>query len=259
MYKLALLGRDIGYTRSPEVHRAIARAVDMDERFDVFDVKYDELMGAIDMLTSEYDGFFVTTPYKQTVKQFITGERGGAINVVRSRDRAVFDTDGIGFILALDGSFSGWREKVNDVLVMGAGGAAHSVAAALVKNGKRVYVLDRTTMNAARLASSHSGVTLYTNQPTELAVNCTSVGRNGEDILKTLCVLPEFDYAFDLVYADGGTRFLRRAATNGAHVADGKDMLIYQAAEGVKLITGEDFDTQSVFAQVKRILEEDKQ
>ena len=252
MYKLALLGRDIGYSRSPEVNRAIATALGRDTEFDVLDVKYDELEFSVRKLTDGYDGFFVTTPYKTAVNKFLTGGTD-AINVVRSRDRAVFDTDGIGFLLSLDRNFVGWREKVKSVLVLGAGGAARAVTAALVNIGKTVYVLDRTVMNAVRLTAA-CGAELYTNQPTELAVNCTSVGRNGEDVLKALCVIPEFDYAFDLIYADNGTRFLSRAASFGAAVADGKDMLVYQALEGVKLITGETFDTHEIFVGVAGIL-----
>lgn len=257
MYKLALIGRDIGYTRSPLVHKAIARAAGYEVRFDVFDVKYDELDAAVSQLMSGCDGFFVTRPYKQSVNKIITG-KDGPINVVRCRDGAAFDTDGVGFILSLDNGFPGWRERVNGVLIMGAGGAAHSVTGALTSIGKKVYVLDRTTMNAARLVAMHRDCSLYTNQPVELAVNCTSVGRGGEDILKTLCVLPEFEYAFDLVYADGGTRFLQRAAASGAKTSDGADMLVYQAIEGVKLITEQRPDTQGVFDKAKKILTEDR-
>ena len=42
MFKIALLGRDIAYTKSPSVHQAIAKSIGVDFQFDVFDVTYDQ-------------------------------------------------------------------------------------------------------------------------------------------------------------------------------------------------------------------------
>ncbi len=251
MFKIALLGRDISYSMSPRVHAVISESSGVSYKFDMFDVKYDELTATANYLLDNYDGFFVTRPYKQNIKRLLTQD-GGSINVVRSRDKAVFDTDGLGFISALDRNFSGWRETVANVLVLGAGGASRSVCTALSAVGKKIYILDRTIMNAARLVSEYKNgsVALFSNQEVELAVNCTSVGMSGEDILKSLCVLPDFKYAFDLIYSCD-TPFLRRARAGGAETSSGTDMLIYQAIEGIKLITGSSFDTETVFESVK--------
>ncbi|MDE6401358.1 MAG: hypothetical protein K2L54_01960 [Clostridiales bacterium] len=253
MYRLALLGRDISYTRSPSVHAAIAQATGEDIRLDVADVGYDMLGSAVDKLLAEYDGFFVTKPYKTDVKKYIGFEMSGGVNVVRCKDRAAFNTDGAGFMRALDGNFEDWRNDVNGALVLGAGGAAYSIASELKKSGKRVYVLNRTLKHALRLCAE-CGAELYINQPAELVVNCTSLGINGEDVLRALCVLPNFKYAFDLVYGRGSTPFLNRCAASGASVADGKDMLIYQAIEGDKILLGRDWDVPTVFGQVSEIL-----
>lgn len=254
MYKLALLGRDIGYTRSPSVHAAIAKATGEDIRFDVADVTYDALDAAVEKLLAEYDGFFVTKPYKTDVKKYIDCSAAGSVNVVRCKDGAAFNTDGMGFVRALDGRFPDWRDKVKGALVLGAGGAAYSVATELVKLGKRVYVLNRTLKHALRLCAQCVGAELYTNQPTEFVVNCTSLGANGEDVLRALCVLPDFEYAFDLVYGSGATPFLRRCGANGAQTSDGSDMLVYQAIEGDKILLGRDWDVRSLFDRVGDIL-----
>ena len=50
MYKAALIGRDIGYTKSPEVHAAIAKAAGLDIEFSVLDVDYDELKRTVEKL-----------------------------------------------------------------------------------------------------------------------------------------------------------------------------------------------------------------
>lgn len=249
MYKLALLGRDISYTRSPAVHSAIARAVGAQIDFKVVDVSYDDLGDAVNRLFDQCDGFFVTKPYKTDIKRYLgeTETRCG-VNFVRCCDKRGFNTDGIGFIRALDKNFCDWRKNVNAALVLGAGGAAYSVAEALAAAGKRVYVLNRTMINAAKLCSV-IGAQLYVNQPTQLIVNCTSVGVDGEDVLSELCVLPEFEYAFDLIYSTE-TPFLRRCRNGGATVCDGRDMLIYQAIEGDKILFAQDLDADGLYEEV---------
>lgn len=253
MYKSALIGRDISYTRSPEIHRHIAKAIGVEITFDVADVPYDELDSAVNRLLDGCDGFFVTKPYKNDIKRYLSNiETECGVNFVRCGDRTGFNTDGIGFMRALDRAF-GATDKITSALILGSGGAAYSVAEALIKKGKRVYVLNRTLMNAAKLCAA-LGAELYVNQPAELIINCTSVGLHGEDVLSDLCVLPQFEYAYDLIYSPPETPFLRRCRASGAAVSNGRDMLIYQAIEGDKILTNMDFDVQSVFDTVEKEL-----
>ena len=256
MSKIALLGRNIEFTRLAQVHAAIGGAIGMPIECDVFDVKFNELKPTVDRLIKSYDGFFVTNPYKTEMKLYL--DCGRSVNLVRSSDKSTFNTDGVGFIRALDGRFGDWRKQVKSVLVLGAGSAAYSVASALIAEGKDVYVLNRSAINGVRLCSA-TGSKLYSNEPVEMAVNCTPLGENGEDVLKALCVLPNFKYAFDLVYCqDGRTPFLRRCASSGAQTADGSDMLIYKAIEGDRLLFGCEIDVQKVFERVSECLEHEE-
>ncbi len=255
MIKCALIGCDIGYTRSPEVHRAIAAALGEEIAFDVIDVANDGLGAAVGRLLDEYDGFFVTKPYKNDVKKYLSSvDTRCGVNLVRCADRSGHNTDGVGFIRALDRAFDDWRDRVNGALVLGAGGAAYSVAESLLAAGKRVYVLNRTMLNAAKLTLA-LGAELYVNQPAELVVNCTSLGLHGEDVLTGLCVPPQFDYAFDLIYSPPETPFLKRCAAAGARIANGRDMLAYQAIEGDLLLLNRQADVNGVFEKVDCILE----
>lgn len=248
MYKLALLGRDID-TRSLDVHTAIAEAVQKQVSLDVLDMPYDRLGFAVGKLLAEYDGFFVAKPYKSEIKKYIDTDLP-SVNVVRSKDKAAFNTDGIGFINALDRNFAGWRNNVKSALVLGTGGAAHSVVKALTVFNVKVYVLGRTVMNAARLVAQYDGAELYYNQDAQLIVNCTPLGLGGEDVLYALCVPPLFDYAFDLNYSDDLSPFLRRIRSAGGEIADGTDMLIYQAIESEKILLKENFAEQEVYKKV---------
>lgn len=247
MIKLALLGSGIEYTKSPTVYRAIGGAIGREISFDVLDVPVERLDQTVRDALESYDGLFVTKPYKNDIKRFLGDIKTACgVNFVRCADKTGYNTDGVGFIRALDKAFCDWRSRVDGALVLGAGGAAASVAEALGKDGKKVYILDRTAMNAARLTSS-VGAALYTNQPAELIVNATSAGRHGEDILHALCVGTEFEFAFDLIYDPPETPFLRRLSGAGAKTSGGLDMLVYQAIAGDKILIGE-FDDDAAYA-----------
>lgn len=257
-YRAALLGRDISYTKSPVIHAAIAKALGIELTFDVADVPYDGLDRAAERLLVEYDGFFITKPYKNDIKRYLDSvDTSCGVNFVRCGDKRGFNTDGIGFIRALDAEFPEWENDVTAALVLGAGGAAYAVAEALLNRGKKVYVLNRTMMNAAKLCGAlHAEI--YLNQPAELVVNATSLGLKGEDALASLCVLPDFKYAYDLVYSPPVTPFLRRCARAGAKTANGEDMLLYQAIEGDAILTGQKFDVSAVFDKASEILKSNK-
>lgn len=253
MHKIALLGRDIAYTKSPAVHCAIAQALCEDIAFDVFDTPYDKLSGAVATLLRDYDGFFVTKPYKTEIKRFISGA-DFSVNLVRCADKTAYSTDGVGFMRALDRNFPDWKNNVNAVLVLGTGGAAHAVVGALTSVGKKVYVLGRSVVNSAKLITQHKNAELYTGQSAEMAVNCTPLGLNGEDALFAFCVPPAFMYAYDAVYTDTITPFLRRNRNSGAMIADGTDMLLYQAIEGDRILLKKQFDVQKVYSSAAKIL-----
>lgn len=255
MIKSALVGRDIGYTRSPEVHAAIARAMGITMSFDIVDVDYDGLENAVNGLLKSHDCFFVTKPYKNEVKRFLkkTHTECG-VNFVTCGNAEGYNTDGVGFISALDYAFPDWSESVDAALVLGAGGAAYAVSEALIKRGKKAYVLNRTPVNAAKLCKA-LGAELYFNQPTRMIVNCTTLGLHGEDALYDMCVSPEnFSYAFDLIYSPEGTPFLKRCKQAGAKTSNGKDMLIFQAIEGDMIASGIKADAKNIFDAVKEIL-----
>ncbi len=257
MFKAALLGRDISYTRSPAVHKAIAQALGIEIDFEVCDVMLDMLDCAAERLLSSTDGFFITKPYKNDIKRYLDSvDTRCGVNFVHCREKRGYNTDGVGFISSLDGSFPFWRDEVNSALVLGAGGAAYAVTEALINAGKKVYVLNRTVMNAAKMCAA-LGAEIYLNQPAELIVNCTSLGLKGEDALYSMCVLPEFKYGFDLIYSPEVTPLLKRLADAGCKTKNGADMLVYQAIAGDKILFGADvppFDTEEVFKEVNKIL-----
>lgn len=255
MYKTAILGMDIGYTRSPEIHAAIAKAAGYENVCEKKDVQSGDLGKTVDDLLLHYDGFYVTKPYKNEVKRYIGCADTGAVNVVRSRDKKAANTDAIGFLLAMDRAFPDWN-SCGAALVLGAGGAAWAAVTALKTRGQKVYVLSRNNVESAKLCKA-TGAELYANQPAELCVNCTSAGTDG-DVLNELCVVPSFKYAYEMYYAAPSTPFTERAAKSGSRTATGLDMLVYQAIKGDAFLFDKNFDTERVFETVIKTLRSDK-
>jgi shikimate dehydrogenase len=125
------------------------------------------------------------------------------------------------------------------VLLLGAGGAASAVLAALEEMGVgEIAIANRGVQRARALAERYArpGLSLSTaaraeelaGSPWDLVVNATSLGlRPGE---RPPVVGVELAAALDLVYAPGGTAWVRDLRAGGVPAADGTEMLLRQGA-----------------------------
>ncbi len=139
-----------------------------------------------------------------------------------------------------------------DVVVAGAGGAAHAVVYACVTAGaRRVTIGNRTGAAATLLAERFvdAGVELAglaLDDPafhaaltsTDLAVNATTVGMLDPGMTIDVERLPAGATVFDLVYVPAETPLLQAARARGLRAANGSEMLIQQAAIAFERWTG---------------------
>jgi shikimate dehydrogenase len=166
----------------------------------------------------------------------------GSVNTVVVREdgtRLGDSTDGEGFLRSL--ADAGLDPAGRSVLLLGAGGAARAVAAALVRHGAVVEVAARRTDARDALVDAVPGVR-PADWPTtgpagsEIVVNATPIGMGGDDALP---VLPAADqWIVDLVYHPLETAWLRRAAVIGEPTVGGLGMLVHQAALAFEQWTG---------------------
>jgi shikimate 5-dehydrogenase len=174
-------------------------------------------------------------------------------------------TDGAGFIAALRRAEPG---RVGTAVVLGTGGAARAVSAALTADGTRVTVSGRNGAAGSRLASDLAGVTFVGIDrvadavgAADVVVNATPVGGSGRtrsDPLPEGVALPAAAIAFDLVYRPRRTAFLRRATRAGCRSVEGIEMLIEQGARSFELWTGLDAPIDAMRAAAYRALEADE-
>lgn len=238
---LGLVGSPVSHSRSPEVHAAFAAAQGLDVSYELLEVGE----GALDHELAElraagFRGLNVTLPHKLAVMDHCASlsERAataGAVNTLRLEDLHGDNTDGIGLLRDLQ-RITGSDVPGDEVLVLGASGAARAAVAALQGAGVGgVCVANRDPGRATALAADLPGTQLVRYDELELArydliVNATSASLGGE--LPPLPAQPFAGIAYDMVVGRGGTAFTRWAEDRGARcTADGWGMLVEQAAE----------------------------
>lgn len=247
-----VIGTPIRHSRSPAIHNAAFRALDLDWTYLAFEVAEGGANAALDAMRAlGIRGLSVTMPHKAAVAAGVDeltddARRLGAVNCVSWSDgRLIGDnTDGAGFVAALADAGVSAREQV--CVVLGAGGAARAVVAALVHAGAAsVTVVNRTPERAgeaAALAGDRGRVgSVHDVTGADIVVNATSVGM-GEDRdvpfpVELLRAHP-VPVVADLVYQPLRTPLLEAAARSGATTIDGLGMLVHQAAIAFERWTG---------------------
>ena len=237
MKRLAVIGKDVSQSSSPQMHNFIAGNIGVEITYDKLSISEEEFESRAEELFAIYDGFNVTIPYKLTViphlKEVVGDARiFGSVNTVLTATRQGFNTDGLGFELMLKNS--GIEVNGANVLLLGGGGAGRSVAKKLIDGGATVEVYDKNVGNAKNIEKEFVGVTAIdavTAIKRDIIINATGVGMHksvgispvGEDILR-LC-----NSAVDLIYVPEKSEFLRLAELNGKRIVNGMAMLFYQA------------------------------
>lgn len=235
--KLALVGRDVSKSTSPEVHNFIAAQMGNCVSYEKLSVSEKDFSIRIKEILNEYDGLNVTVPYKLAIIPYLKKIEGdakvfGSVNTVTTRDMRGDNTDGRGFMMSLENS--GIDVKCRNVLILGAGGAGRSVAKKLLDAGAWVSVYDKVYNKALNLAQSFNGIHALEKietAPYFMVVNATGVGMHESDgqspvggKLLSLCKV-----AADLIYVPRTSKFLEIALSLGKKVLNGDGMLFYQA------------------------------
>jgi shikimate dehydrogenase len=237
-----------GHTRSPAMHNAAYAALGLDAVYVAFDVAPEGLGAALAGARAlGIRQLAVSIPHKEGVLPYLdeiddTALRIGAVNTVTLREGRLVgaNTDWLGAVRALE------RETPLEgrrVVVLGAGGTARAVVWGARARGAWVAVLNRTRARAEKLAEelnadAASGLGDLAQLPCDVLVNTTSVGLRSESSPVPAAAIPEQAVVLDAVYDPPRTRLLRDAQRRGARTIEGKWMLVYQAAEQIRIWSG---------------------
>jgi len=245
-----VLGEPVEHSLSPAMHNAAFAAAGLPHLYLRYRVPPAQLRAALDEArTLGMGGLNLTVPLKEVVRPFLDAvtpeaERIGAVNTVLFRGgRLIGDnTDGRGFARSLRGHV---RLRGATAVVIGAGGSARAVGAALVAGGaRRIVVANRTVPRAEALAARLRALGTADVRPAPLAalargdvlagaaliVNTTSTGLHGAAVRVRHAATSRACLFVDLVYGARPTPFLAAAARAGRPTLDGAGMLLHQGA-----------------------------
>lgn len=249
-----LIGHPVKHSLSPQIHRYWMRQCGINGAYECWDTPPETLAAHIqDIRKREVLGFNITVPHKQALIPFLdeideTAKHIGAVNTVLNRDGKLIgiNTDSYGFITNLKEGLGSLQPYLEQVVVLGAGGAARAVLVSLKKEGaKQIIIINRTTQTAEALAKEFNCETKLwpadNKMPprTTLLINTTVLGMQGKDPL-TVDISDLADHAavHDIVYAPLRTRLLEEASEQGFTTVDGLGMLLYQAQKAFALWHG---------------------
>jgi shikimate dehydrogenase len=249
--KLAgIIGWPVAHSRSPRLHGFWLDRHGIDGAYVPLPVRPDALVTAVRALRDlGFRGGNVTIPHKETViaacdRLEPSAERAGAVNtLIFGEDGTITgaNTDGSGFVAGLAQEVPGYRPADGPAVILGAGGGARAVAAALLDAGcPEVLLLNRTRARAEALADAlGTGVTVgawgdaTALRRAALLVNSTSLGMKGQPPLDlALDALSPAAVVADLVYVPRSTALLAAAKARGHFTMGGLPMLLHQARIG---------------------------
>jgi shikimate dehydrogenase len=234
------------------MHNAAFAALGLDCIYTAFRVHGNRLGDAVcGMRALDFCGFNVTIPHKVAIMPLLDeidplALKIGAVNTVVNADGKLtgFNTDAAGFIQAL--LENNIDPDAKNVVVVGAGGAAHAIAFALAERDARLVILNRE-VELDRAEELAQWLTRYSNQrakalaltdenlaeaieTADILINATSVGMSpdADNTPVPAALIKPGLVVFDVIYNPLETRLLREAAASGAQTIGGLDMLVWQ-------------------------------
>ena len=243
--KTGLLGRKLGHSYSPQIHRELGGY-----SYCLFEREPEDV--AEFLKNGDFSAINVTYPYKKTVMPYCkltsVAERIGAVNtIVRQPDGSLVghNTDYFGFCSMV--KRSGLNPAGKKCLVLGSGGASATAVAALTEMGAQVIVISR------------SGEDNYTNlqrhADAAMICNCTPVGMypNNGIAPVDLDQFPTLEGVLDVVYNPAKTKLLLDAEKRGLVTINGLWMLVAQAKEASEWFTNSQLPDSCIEAVYQKL------
>lgn len=253
----AVIGNPVEHSLSPRIHTRFAEQTGED-------IVYGKLRSPADAFITTAQRFFdnggkglnITVPFKQEAFELADSlspraKTAQAVNTLIAHtpdQKEGENSDGAGLVRDLSHNLNLALAGLR-ILVLGAGGAVRGVLGPLLEsNPACLVVANRTAEKATQLAQQFTGHgTLHGTGlaragdygPFDLIINGTSAGLTAENPALPDHLFAADACAYDMLYADTPTPFLRWASEQKVSQRhDGLGMLVEQAAESFYLWRG---------------------
>lgn len=250
-----VIGWPISHSRSPLIHNYWLKSLGLAGSYEKIAVRPEalaEFLGGFSL--QGYVGGNVTIPHKEAAfalcaRTSVSAQALQAVNTlwIEAGELCGDNTDGVGFLASIDADIPGWDRSCEKAVVLGAGGAARAIIAALIgRKVGHITIINRSKDRGEELVALARRIAPdqpvrfddYAALPRELAdadllVNTTSLGMQNQPPLEIdLSPLPDRAAVADIVYVPLETALIKAAKARGLKTSAGLGMLLHQAAPG---------------------------
>ena len=274
MLNLGLVGKYIQKSQAPNLLAKLSKEFNFPISYELFDLQNIEEVNfelfINELKEKKIKGINVTFPFKEIAAK-ISHKKGEEVEITKSSNLLLLDekiisrnTDYLGFEKLLNYHF---KEKFENVLVLGGGGIGRSVCFALAKFGlNKLFLLEKDIEKSTQLIDELKkiGVDAVAISLEELdqelifdgVLNCTEVGHEHSpgNILRNKD-LKKIKWIFDAVYIPAETEFIKQAKQAGLKIISGIDLFIFQGMEGFIIFSDQENLRQNLYKNVEKIRE----
>ena len=257
-----VIGCPVGHSMSPAIHNAAFGAAGVDAVYVPLLIEpgadnFNRFMDAmLDRPWLNWRGLSVTIPHKENALAYVGGDNCdplaveiGAVNTLTvDPDDGSLKGDNTDYAAAIDALCDCMGIAREDlagryIAVLGAGGAARAIVAALAHYRAEITIYNRTVSRGETLADEFAcraaGRDALAGLEAEIVINCTPIGMHPNIDASPLDGIPPcVEVVFDTIYNPVGTRLLAAAGAAGARTVSGLDMFVNQAVAQFEIWTG---------------------
>ena len=267
MIRAAVLGADVSKSRSPAIHNAAYRELGLEGRYEAISVEPAQFEATVaDLGARGFQYLNVTIPHKAAAAALGT-TRSAMVRQCGAANTLIFEpgspgvlhaanTDGYGLLSALSDLAADAGGQ--DVVLVGAGGAAAGALEALTAAGARVRVVarrreaaqelvDKVPPQRRRLArafawsdGANGGLIQALDGVRALVSSVPAAAWDDPAAVQGIAAIDRDTVVLEMAYGSRGASPLARAVRGRvARYADGLGMLVHQAARAIELALGE--------------------
>ncbi|WWP01072.1 MAG: shikimate dehydrogenase [Candidatus Dasytiphilus stammeri] len=255
MISYAVFGNPVKHSQSPRIHQLFAEQMNMKHH------TYGSICASLENFKEELRKFFdsgahganITIPFKKqayNLSHKLTKRAllAGSVNTIKKlEDNQLLgdNTDGIGLIFDL--KRINFIKPKDNILIVGAGGAAYGIIFPLLSYGCSIMINNRTISHAEEIVhrfKKYGKISILTNFNQDdykfnIIINATSCGIYGKKPELPNQLITPNTCCYDIFYQPKLTPFLQWCKQQGCQqYTDGIGMLIAQAAESFLLWHG---------------------
>lgn len=258
MKKAAVIGFPVKHSWSPIIHNYWIKEHGIFGEYEKIEVHPNNLKSlVISKKEQGFSGLNITIPHKEKVTEICdelseSARVLQAVNLITFKNNIIYgdNTDGGGFVESFKEDFPDINLSSLRIGILGAGGAAKSIALSLSKeNPKKIFVFNRNIDRAEKLLEK---VNFHAAEPLniddinlkklsiDLLINATPVGMAGMTDTNFINFknIGGIEFFADIVYNPENTESMSLARSQNIKTIGGLGMLLYQAVPSFESFFG---------------------